>query len=603
MTDPNAGPTGGARIGTRIAGIVGRAIAVTKTDTARASADLGATVLEEFFNLVSSEIRGTTGPILGPLADHPLTPDPLKNVLHFMARGNGQWQTFLTQSVIGGAMSTGIGALLNNYLGPVIQDIIKEAPAGLLDAASAATAEARGITDGYDNAGEAARGGIDGARFRKLVELNTRHPDPGTLLDAMRRGTIGEDTVRQLLRAQGIDIRDLQIYIDTATELLTPQELATLVNFGVLTEAEATPLAAKAGMTADPFHMLVVGGGQPPALGTLLEAYRRGIIDDARLAKGIQQGPTRIEWTDVLKALRYEPMPTADAITAAVQGHLTVDQARAKAQENGLLPEDFDPLMATAGEAPGPQTVLDFMNRGIFTPDEAVAAIKETRLKDKYIPALLASAVNLPPNDTVRMLYRTKQLDRTEAYGYLRQLGYDDRISNALLDSATASRSGTARDLTAAQVTGLYSERAIDADTAGAMLSALGYTDDDVTFLLDGAELARLKKFNDAAISKVASQFVSHHIDVNTASAALDALQIPASQRDDLLNLWSIESAIVTKSLTEAQIVAAAKKAIIDPDTAESLLIGQGYAQADADVLLATAGIQTTAMQAQTQGG
>lgn len=587
--DPS--PTLGAKLGTRVAGLVGQAVAAQKVATARHSANLGAVIVEEFFDLVSSEIRGTLGGVVGDLADHPLMPDSLKPAFHFMARGTGQWQTFLTQSVVGGAMSTGLGALMSNLLGPVVQELIAKEPTSLLDAGSAAAAEARGFTDGYSNQGEAAKGGIDAARFRKLVRLNTRHPDIGTVLDALNRKVIGEDAARSLLRSDGYDLRDLDTILSTAPQQLSGQELAQLVNFGVLSEGEATPHAERTGMAASDFHMLVVGGGQPPALGTLLEAYRRGIIDQTRLAKGIQQGPTRVEWTDVLTALRFQPMSPEAAIQAAVQGHLTEGEARTKAAHAGLDPADFDPLYATAGEAPGPQTVLDWLNRGIFSQPEAVDAIKETRLKNKYIPALLESAVNLPPQDTVRMLFRSNELSRTEAYDYLRKLGYDDRITNALLNASTAAKDSNARELTMQQVLALYAERAIDQTIARDMLHALGYDDTDTEFLLDSGDLARLRKFSEAAISKVGSQFTSHHIDVNRASSALDALGLPTGQRDDLIALWSIQADVVTKSLTPSQIIAAAKKDVFDFGTAEALLMGQGYAQQDADVLLVTGGV------------
>jgi hypothetical protein len=100
------------------------------------------------------------------------------------------------------------------------------------------------------------------------------------------------------------------------------------------------------------------------------------------------------------------------------------------------------------------------------------------------------------------------------------------------------------------------------------------------------ADIKRERKLIDAAITPLRSKYIARHIDESEASNLLDKIHLPSSQRDLLLDYWAVDRAAQTKTLTEAQIIAANKLGLIPDADAEKRLISLGYNLEDARILL-----------------
>ncbi len=145
------------------------------------------------------------------------------------------------------------------------------------------------------------------------------------------------------------------------------------------------------------------------------------------------------------------------------------------------------------------------------------------------------------------------------------------------------------KQLAKSEVTALYSNRVIPRDQAKGLLVALRYTDADAELILEVADLARERRFYEAAVGRVHTLFVGWRLTPEEAQVAMDQLAVPPDQKADLLALWGIERAANTRDLTEAQVVAVWKKGLVTDDDAYARLRALGYAEDDARLLLEAA--------------
>lgn len=588
----------GGRISAAIADHVQRALVATRQDLAGHHVNLAMAIQEAFFGLTGTELRIYGGPVLQALIDHPDTDPGARALLDFIAQGHGQFATMLGNQVLGSAVGTGLGAFLSNLLQPVTGRLIATNPHLPMSVADAARAYVTGLGDADTVSFDALQQGIDAHRFEILGELSRLRPSADVILDWLNRGVIDADKSIGWLRQLGYHDDAIIAMREARFTEVSPDRLADAVTFGSITQAQAAIKAARSGTRAEDFDLLVRTNGTPPSITDLTFALRRGVIDRATYERGLMQSPLRNEWIPLMERIVLQPMSVADAIEAAVKGYLDEDQARAIAIQNGLVPEQYQPLRDSAGEPPGVQEMVSMYRRGILTRDQLVKGIRSSRLKNEYIEATIAAAETLPPERSIVSLVSKGSLTEDRGKDLLLKRGYAPDIADALLAEAHATKTTKQRELTASQVALLYEDRAITQDAATAMLTNLGYDAETAGWELAIADLNRLRKFNEAAISRVHAAYLAGKIDVPTASTTLDGLRIAPEQRDDLLTLWSLEKTVTRKALTLTQLEQAAKKGIIDAGTFMDRVAGLGYS--DDDVLIIA---QLTGLAPTQQGG
>jgi hypothetical protein len=581
----------GGRTGGRIAALIAAVTVHTRQKLGPHNKQVIMSALGDLFALMDSEAQAALGPWLLRLARSPDAPAELRPLLSAIAKPTGQWQMFAAGSVTGAVMSGGLGSLISNDMAPLIYPLIRATPNLAISPTDAAALRARGIDWGHDPAREAASSGIDHDRFEALVELNTARPAVEMVLTLLNRGAISPGHAEILLRRNGFNDNDRGPILSLRHVLIPPERLADLVNFGVMKEDEAAPVAAHSGVSTEDFHRLVLGAGQPPAIREVLLAWRRGIIDDDGVERALRQSPIRFEWLPVIKSLQWEPLPLSEAADAVNQGHLTLAQAQQAARENGVKPEDFRVIVDNAGIPPGPQTVLDWTNRGLITESEALQALYESRIKNKWVPKYLESRYETMPPETVRLMVSRGAMSKEDGLRRLQMRGYSPEDAAIIMVGAVREKSANARDLTVAQVLDLYELRAISREEAAQAVVDLGYDPDETEALLEIRDLRRMRTFQTAALGRVHAAYVARRITEDQAVTTMDSLRVAPAQRQDLLDLWDIERSTYSRSLTPAEIISAAKKSVITVAQGREMLIGAGYPPDVAEIKLAIAGL------------
>lgn len=580
----------GARIGPRIARVVVDAQADHLRKTANTRAWIEAEGKHVFWRDVARERDTHLKPLLELLGQHENLDPALHQALSFMRTHHGELAGLLVSRGVGTAFGVGIGAGIADLLAPINQRIMQTAPnipIGVSDAVSAVNA---GLWSEGDGATEAARQGINSDRFSVLWELGINWPDLAQLLDLWRRGLTNGDYVRLALERQGVHKGIIPQLLETKRVPLLPADLALMTLRGIIDRDQGAAVAAESGMTPGDFDLLTFATGEPPAAESMNEALRRGFIDDATYEKAIRQSRIRDEWIPVMKQLRFAPMATADAVEAVVRNYIDADQGRAIAEQNGLLPEHWPVLLEAHGRPPGLMQMMALWNRGEASQAQVEQSIRESDIKDKYVPTLLGLRYKIPSERILIELVETGSMPATRAQQLLEKDGYEPDVAGALLKAGTAKRTAKHKVVALGTVEQLYEAHAIDQAKATELIVALGYPPEDVPLILASADLKRELKYREQAIGAIRAGYLARKISEPVAAQELAAAGVPTDQAGQLLRLWVLELVAKRRTLTEAQIIHAHRQGHLNDADTITRLEGIGYDTADATFLLTTAG-------------
>lgn len=381
---------------------------------------------------------------------------------------------------------------------------------------------------------------------------------------------------------------------------LSPPDAADAVIRSFLDTPAGAAIAAKSGVNASDFDLMVKLAGNALSTTDLVTAYRRKLIpkdagspDGVGLAQGIAQGRLDPKWTDVVEALGDQPLDPADAVDAVVENQISYDEGAAWAYKSGLSPEVFRILVNTRGNPPSPTELAEMNRRGAiplkgFGPDvlSFEQGISEGATKDKWIPAYEAIMTVEPPESVVQAWLKEGIISTDEAVTRFKLLGYDQDAATAYAAEAVSTKTTSYKQLAESDVVLLYTNRAISADDAMAMLGTLGYDDSSAAEILTVSDFHLTVQIRTAAISKIRTYYLARKISDNTVVTNLDALGVPPQQRQALISSWQTERSSNVKLLTEAQIADAWAYSIMDTVTAVTELEALGYTPYDAYVVL-----------------
>lgn len=580
----------GSKLGPRIAELVVKAMVSHLQESADLRAQIHKAGLDAFWDGLGTEAQAHLAPIWRQLGSHPDMPDHLKALSHFAAEGRGEWSAALNLLGAQAAGQSGFGALFSNAFAPFTQHALALSPALLLPYGTyVQMATARTITPEEANS-RSARQGLMTPDIEALLEASWQRPDLAALLELWRRGIIDAGRFTHQLRRQGYEEQAIGELAHLKRNLIQPADAALMTLRGIITQAEGQAIAAEAGLAADDFDRLTLATGEPPGEEQLLEAYRRGFIDKARLDRGIRQSRIRNEWTDVVERLRFAPMQTADAVEAVVRNYITPAEGQAIAEQNGLEPSNWQTLLLAHGRPPGLGQMHQLLNRGLVSEAQVDQAVRESDIKDKYVPIVKGLRWRIPSERLLVTLVQHNAMPTDRAHELLQKEGFEPDVAGAIIKAGANQRTAGHKTLAVGVIESLYEAHAIDEQQAEAHLAAIGYAPPDVPLLLRSAELKRELRWREAGIAAVRTGFLGHHTSETEAREQLARIGVPSGQVEHLLTLWAIERQAHRRSLTEAQILHALRGGHIDAQDAQARLEGIGYGPNDAMFLIQTSG-------------
>jgi hypothetical protein len=561
-------------------------IVSTKKDLASHERSVRKNATQDVIDAMGTEIADLFRPYMEQIITEAAGTVSPELLAHLKDAASGEHQAKAIGGLLMGPISGALGTLISNEIAPIVYKLVQANPNLDVDPGTAANMAAQGIVTYSNGETAAAQQGFNRDIWSALYQVAQSAPDPTTIWQLLNRGTLAFHEAQRWMHKNGYDPTVIQPIIDLRRQLLSPADLALAVLRQNISHDEGVTIAAENGIDAADFEVLIGNTGEPPGVIDMLTMFRRHIIDEPTLTKGILESRLRNEWIPAIIKYRYSPMSTADAVNAAVQNHLTDTEAASIADQNGLVPGAYDTLRLTAGEPLSLTELLRLWKRGDVSVDIVKQGMRESRLKDKYIDDALKLAIQIPPYFAIEAMLKTGVIPDSLATQWLTDDGYQADAIKAIISASHKAKTVKAKDLSEGMYSTLYLEQAISADDFRAGLKQLGYSqsESDLIIKLDDWRIALAQRNN--AIGHVRSAYVGHKISKQDASNRLDALKIPSAMRDKVLADWDLERASAVRLLTPAQVAAAWKLTLITESEAFAYLGKLGYSGSDAILLL-----------------
>lgn len=573
---------GGAKIGMRIATLVSQSMIYTHSKLIHLKHKLAMRIFSDISDIISEEVHRSAGAVIRELHAG-LPADSIAGpLLKFMATEHGQLQALAGTFASSAGIFSSVAEVVNNELSPSVRGLLETNPHLLPDPGTLAALAARGLAQHGDAVSAINQQGINSGWANAIIKLNEQFPDSGTMIDLVRRGAIGRDNFIEWSIRGGMAVETANAVLAMLDAPLSPADAALAVLRGNISQNEGATHAAAYGVTAETFQTLIDNTGEPLGLMELLEAYRRGFIDRARLERGIIQSRVRNEWLDVAEALRFSPISVADAVNAVIQGHLTQAQGDSISQQNGLEPGSFDTLVQTAGEPLSRTELEELYNRGEITKAQVEQGLLESRLKNKYTEYAFALHSKLLPIRNLSEAVEYGTMTLANAVAEAMKNGYSEADATALIQTASARKLRQYREHIVTAAESLFIDGALDAAGFVSVARSVGFDDAEAEAISAGASYKQMARLTSSAIDAIRSKYIARHIELDVASGMLDGLGVVSSHRDNLLKVWQIERASATRLLTPAEIVKANKLTILTDDETIQRLMALGYSQDDA---------------------
>lgn len=419
-------------------------------------------------------------------------------------------------------------------------------------------------------------------------------------------------------------LRDLQHAVNDADPnvILTPDILADAVVRKIKTQDTAAAEAHSSGVTAKRFADMVHLAGEPPGIESILQWYRRGIVEwgeagptKATVANAIATSRIYTYWGDTIRRALVVPIPAAEMVNARVEnqtglGTRGAATARVKGgtaggitpdattfyeamAANGFTPDQADLMWRVRGNPPSPTELFELYRRGKIPltgtgPTELTVqqGIVEGATKDKWWPTVTGLIPDIPSLYYVHMMLKTGEITAALAAHLYHESGYTTQVIAALTGVGVAAKANTYLKLTESLIVKLYTDKTISRTTALSLLAQIGWGKTAATFALTAADLTLSVKAMDSARTKIGTLFIARKITAKTATAALTALGVIPSAIAQVLQTWTLERTASVKLLTEAQIVDGWEYGALTGTEALEELQAIGYTPYDAWVLL-----------------
>lgn len=380
----------------------------------------------------------------------------------------------------------------------------------------------------------------------------------------------------------------------------SPAQLADLVVRGLLSDASGKNNAAKNGIGGESFEELVDAAGRAPAQGELYALLQRGLIargaangKDISFDGALANSGLRPEWVDHLAQLAVQIPSVEQVMDAWLEGQITEGEANTRYLAAGGDPSWFQTSYNANGQAPTPVQALEMLNRGLIpesgTGPDSISyeqAFLEGPWRNKWLPPFRALGIYVPPPRTVTALYKEGRISQAEAIGYLKDAGMTATLAAAYVADATATASSTAKAISESQTIALYEDHLIDRPTAVSELVALKYSAADANLLIELADMKQAAASVKSAVTRLQTLYLAGKNTAAATNLALHTLGLTDDQASQLIAVWDLEHVAQVKTITAAEYTSAVYYAIMSQADATAGLIGLGYSDYEAWLLI-----------------
>ena len=277
-------------------------------------------------------------------------------------------------------------------------------------------------------------------------------PDPASIVDAYRKGTLTEEQMKRGLKSLGYGDTAIDAMLAASKPELSPAQLIQASQKGVIDHDSFINGMKKLGYSEEEAD--AIGASAESVIGPeeALKLKRLGKIDQERYEDILKKNGFSLErmgeWED---ANRYQPGPQ-DLVRFAVREALSPEDAAKlglyqeippafleEAKKIGLSDEDAKKYWASHWELPGANQVFEMAHRGeLGDKDQTDKALDDYLKAADYSPVwrdkLKAIAYNPYTRVDGSRMFLEDEISEDELYKNYKDLGYDDEKAQNLVD-------------------------------------------------------------------------------------------------------------------------------------------------------------------------
>lgn len=173
-----------------------------------------------------------------------------------------------------------------------------------------------------------------------------------------------------------------------------------------------------------------------PDFTTLVQLYQRGLVGPDNLDRWLHRQGVPSELRPALIELSKTLVSPADAALAVLRGNMSQAEGESIAHKWGYSANDFAVMIGNTGEPPGVIDQLTMFRRGIIDQQTLEHGIRESRLRNEWIPALLKYRYSpMTTADAITALVQT-HISESEARQIADQNGLEPSAFDVLVQTA-----------------------------------------------------------------------------------------------------------------------------------------------------------------------
>ena len=283
-----------------------------------------------------------------------------------------------------------------------------------------------------------------------LQKVQEQHPNVVLAPDVLARGVVAafvtEAAARSDAAKSGIDADRFELLVKMAKVRISPGDLAEAVLRSYMPKDAADKEAQNQGVTPERLSILTLLAGDGIGPQQAAEALRRGIIkaegrgpDSTSYRQAIAESRLHDKWGGVLFDLTRALLSPPAAAEAVVRGFLTGEAGAKVAALSGVPGDDFAIMVNLAGDAPSPTALAEALRRGIIPLDSGdpsipgfMQGIQQGRLANKWAPMLQLLSMLWPtPTDALEARL-TGQVTTAESQALYAKFGGDPQYFDLL---------------------------------------------------------------------------------------------------------------------------------------------------------------------------
>lgn len=355
-------------------------------------------------------------------------------------------------------------------------------------------------------------------------------------------------------------------------------------------EGRASTEAGKTGIGPSRFNALQALTRRFPSLDILHALINRGKLSKGQAANWLEREGFIEGTAEEMVNLREIVAPPQDLIRFAVREAYSPEiarqfgqyedfpaQAMGDASKVGVSRELMEKYWAAHWALPSAQQGFEMFHRGIISESILKLLLRALDVMPFWRDKLIQMAYSPLRLVDIRRFYRDGVMTKEQVHDAYLSRGYSPENAELSTRWTIQQKMNTERDLTKAEIVSLYESQLLSRKKAHALVKDLGYDNSEADFILALPEARRERSRVTAGVRRVLTRYAARKIDRVRAATTLDRLEIPADERDELLQLAELEREITAPDLSVSQFQGLLRRGAVTAERFTTEMRNRGY--------------------------